>query len=70
MAIAPVGPFTVTQPKQNKFGAQGNQVAHASRNTPESMAAKTILMRIATAANSKGSRKREIKQKHVLVLTN
>ena len=72
VAITLMDPITVTQPNQNKFGFQGNQEsqeAHASRNTPGSMTAKTGHMRITTAANSKGSGKRQTKLKHVLVLT-
>ena len=72
VAITLMDPITVTQPNQNKLGFRGNQEnqeAHASRNTPGSMTAKTTLMRITTAANSKGSGKRQTKLKHVLVLT-
>ena len=71
VATIPMAPITVTQQIPKGFGSlesPGSLEAHASLSTPGSTTAKTIPMRITTAANSEENGKSETKLKHALAL--
>ena len=71
VATIPMAPITVTQQIPKGCGSPESPVsleAHASLSTPGSTTAKTIPMRITTAANSEENGKSETRLKHALAL--